>query len=77
VAWAALKAGKLDEAKAAIADALVLDTVDPRLFYHAGMIAKATGDAAGAKSFLEKALDTSPQFDPMQAKLAREALGRA
>lgn len=77
VAWTALKAGKLDEAKAAIQKALELGTADPRLFYHAGMIAKAAGDAAEADKNLNHALELSPQFDPLQAKRAREALGKA
>jgi len=75
VAWTALKAGKLDEARAAIKEALRLGTEDARLLYHAGMIAKAAGDAAAARSYLERALELSPQFDPVQAARAREALG--
>jgi pentatricopeptide repeat protein len=75
VAWTALKAGKLAEAQAAIKEALALGTEDARLFYHAGMIAKAAGDAANARSYLERALALSPQFDPLQAPRAREALG--
>ncbi len=75
VAWTALKAGKLDEAKAAMKEALRLGTEDARLLYHAGMIAKAAGDAASARSYLDRALELSPEFDPLQAKRAREALG--
>ena len=74
LAWTALKAGKLDEARAAIKDALRLQTEDARLFYHAGMIARAGGDAAQARRYLERALALSPQFDPLQARIAREAL---
>ena len=48
LAWAALKAGKLDEAQTAIKDALRLGTEDARLFYHAGMIARAAGDRGAA-----------------------------
>jgi tetratricopeptide (TPR) repeat protein len=75
VAWTALKAGKMDEAKAAVKEALRLGTEDARLFYHAGLIAKAAGDAAGARTYLERALALSPQFDPLQSRRAREALG--
>jgi len=74
VAWTALKAGKLVEAQAAMRDAMRLGTRDARLFYHAGMIAQAAGDRAAAASFLKQALDLSPQFDPLQARVAREAL---
>ena len=42
LAWCALKAGRVDEARRAINDALRLGTQDARLFYHAGMIARAT-----------------------------------
>ena len=71
VAWTALKAGKLPEAQAAMRDALHLGTRDARLFYHAGMIARAAGDPAGAHDQLDRALELSPGFDPMQAGVAR------
>jgi tetratricopeptide (TPR) repeat protein len=74
VAWTALKAGKLPEAQTAIKDALRLGTQDAKLFYHAGMIARAAGDKASAVEDLERALTLSPQFDPMQASAARDML---
>lgn len=74
VAWAALKAGKIEVARREIRTAFRLGTVDPRLYFHAGMIAKAAGDGAGARQFLEKALQLCPEFDPLQAMRAREAL---
>jgi len=74
VAWTALKAGKLPEAKTAIKEALKLGTRDSKLFYHAGMIAQAAGDRASAASFIKQALDLSPEFDPLQARIARKAL---
>ena len=74
VAWAALKARKLAEAQAAMKDAMRLGTRDSRLLYHAGMIAQAAGDRAAAASFLKQALDLSPEFDPLQARVARKAL---
>jgi len=74
VAWTALKAGKLPEAKTAIQEALKLGTLDSKLFYHAGMTAQAAGDRASAASFLKQALDLSPVFDPLQARIARKAL---
>jgi len=74
VAWTALKAGKLPEAQAAIKEALKLGTRDSKLLYHAGMIARAAGDRASAASFLKQALDLSPEFDPLQARIARKAL---
>jgi tetratricopeptide (TPR) repeat protein len=74
VAWTALKAGRVPEAQKTIGEALRLGTQDARLFYHAGMIARAAGDTATAHDFLKRALDLSPQFDPVQAPLAHQAL---
>ena len=65
---------KLDEAQAAIKDALRLGTRDAKLFYHAGMIARARGDAASARDYLQRALKLNPQFDPLQAAIAAKAL---
>lgn len=74
VAWAALKVGKITEAQAAIKEALRLGTRDARLLYHAGMIALATNDSTSARDYLKRALALSPQFDPLQATKARQAL---
>ncbi len=74
LAWAALKAGKLDEAQTAIKDALRLGTEDARIFYHAGMIARAAGDRESAAGFLRRALKLNPYFDPWQSKVAGRAL---
>lgn len=77
LAWAALKAGKLDEAQAAMKDALRLGTEDARLFYHAGMIARAVGDRTAATDFLRRAITLNPHFDLWQARIARQALAEA
>lgn len=74
VAWTALKAGRLDEARAMIREALRLGTRDARLFYHAGMIARAAGEKEAARDYLRRALKLSPQFDPLQTAAARKAL---
>lgn len=74
LAWTALKAGRIAQAQAAINAALRLGTQDARLFYHAGMIARAAGDKKSARRHLQRALALSPQFDPLQAALARKAL---
>ena len=74
LAWAALKAGKLDEAQQASKEALRLGTQDARLFYHAGMIARAAADKAAARAYLERALKLNPQFDPRQAQIAKQTL---
>ncbi len=74
VAWTALKAGHLTDAQRAMKEALRLGTRDARLFYHAGMIARAAGDEAAARDYFRRALSLNPQFDPLQAFLARKAL---
>lgn len=74
VAWTALKAGKIPEAQAAIKQALRLGTQDAKLFYHAGMIAQAAGDQTTARDYLQRALRLNPQFDPLQAEIAKKAL---
>ncbi|MDQ3115757.1 MAG: tetratricopeptide repeat protein [Verrucomicrobiota bacterium] len=74
LAWTALKAGRIAEAQAAIKEALRLGTLDARLFYHAGMIARAAGDESGAAILLRRALALNPHFDPMQSEIARRAL---
>ena len=75
LAWTALKAGKIAEAQTAIKAALRLGTEDARLFYHSGMIARASGDKSEAHHNLKRALALNPQFDPLQASIARKALG--
>ena len=74
LAWTALKTGRIPEAQKAIQEALRLGTRDTRLFYHAGMIAKAAGYNSAAADYLKSALELSPQFDPIQAPLAHQAL---
>jgi len=74
-AWAASKAGRHDEARALIKEAMRLGTKDARLLYHDGMIALAAGNADGGRAQLRRALELSPGFDPLQSRLARKALG--
>jgi tetratricopeptide (TPR) repeat protein len=74
LAWAALKNNKVTEAQSLISSALRLGTKDARLFYHAGMIAKAAGDSKQSREYLQQALSLNPQFDPLQAAIARKAL---
>ena len=74
LAWTALKAGRIAEAQAAIKEALRLGTKDARLLYHAGMIERAAGNTNGARDYLRRSLALNPQFDPLQAPIARNAL---
>lgn len=73
-AWALYHVGRYADAREASLRALRLGTVDPRLQYHAGMIAVAVGDDAEAERYLRGALAISPTFDPLQAPRARRAL---
>ncbi len=74
LAWTALKAGNISAAQQAVKAALRLGTRDARLLYHAGMIARAAGEKAAARDYLQRALALSPQFDPLQTAIARKAL---
>jgi tetratricopeptide (TPR) repeat protein len=73
-AWAAYKNGLLDRADELAAKALALGTQDARLYYHAGMIAKAQGRVDEARGLLERALAINPHFDLLQARVAQAAL---
>jgi len=72
LAWTALKANKLTEAQAAIKDALRLGTKDAKIFYHAAMIARASGDETAARDYLRSALKLNPQFDPLHSVIAQD-----
>lgn len=74
LAWCLYKKGRFNEAKTAIDKALRLGTRDPRLLYHAGMIALSTGDNQKAAEYLKQALAINPYFDVLQADVAREKL---
>ncbi|MFN0284128.1 MAG: tetratricopeptide repeat protein [Kineosporiaceae bacterium] len=75
LSWALLAAGETTQARAASDKALALGTPDPRLLYHAGMVAAAQSDRDRARFLLSRALTISPQFDPVQAPRARAMLG--
>jgi tetratricopeptide (TPR) repeat protein len=74
LAWALYQAGRLDEAAAAADAALVLDTPDPRIAYHAGMIAAARGELEEARRLLERAVAGAAYLPPLQVPIAIEAL---
>lgn len=73
-AWCLYKKGRFAEAKTAIEEALRLGTRDPRLFYHAGMISSATGDNQKGVDYLRQSLEINPNFDVLQANVAKEKL---
>ena len=75
-AWAYLKNGNAANASRMIEAALRFGTQDARLYYHAGMIAKAMGQNSNAGRLLSRALQINAHFDLLQAKIARDALSR-
>jgi tetratricopeptide (TPR) repeat protein len=74
LAWALFKLGQLDEAAGAARHALSLGTPDPRIAYHAGMIAAAQGRVAEARTLLKEAVAGATMLPPLQVPVAREAL---
>jgi tetratricopeptide (TPR) repeat protein len=74
VAWAAYKAGRVDEAQRYMRDALRLGTRDPRIAYHAGIIAQAAGDTPAAQAHLRAALAAEHALPLTYAADARAAL---
>ena len=74
LAWSALKAGRPIEAEEAMRSALRLGTQDAKLLYHAGMIERAQGRADSSRDYLKRAIALNPEFDPLQAAVARRAL---
>ncbi len=74
LAWSALKSGRIAEAQRAIKETLKLNTFDARLLYHAGMIARASGNEVAAFSCLQRALTINRGFDPLRSKVAAETL---
>jgi tetratricopeptide (TPR) repeat protein len=75
LAWCLYKKNRFTEARAASERALRLGTLDARLLFHAGMIAQALGDRRSAANYLRQALKVDPDFDVLQADVARRTLG--
>jgi tetratricopeptide (TPR) repeat protein len=73
LAWALFKAGQTAEARRYADEALRLGTHDPLMLFHAGTIAQAQGQAA-AREWLGRALERNPNFSPLYAPQARQAL---
>ena len=59
-----------------MAKAIRYDTQDPRLQFHAGMIALHFGDRTEAKRRLQRALALNPSFHQTYADEARATLAR-
>jgi tetratricopeptide (TPR) repeat protein len=74
LAWALFKAGKLGEAATEAGAAMTLGTQDPRIAYHAGMIAAATGRTDEARRLLTAALSGAAYLPPLQVPALEAAL---
>jgi tetratricopeptide (TPR) repeat protein len=74
LAWTLYKAGRLDDAAIQADAALALGTPDPRIAYHAGMIAAAQGEDARALPLLQLAVRGIAMLPPLQQPQARAAL---
>jgi tetratricopeptide (TPR) repeat protein len=74
LAWALLKNGRAEEARAAVGEALKLGTRDARLYFHAGLIHAALGEPDQAREYLARALATNPNFHVLHAETAERML---
>jgi tetratricopeptide (TPR) repeat protein len=74
LAWALYRDGQLSEAAWYADRAVRLETRDPMILFHAGMIAKANGQTSVARERLVEALDMNPAFSPLYAPQAKGAL---
>jgi tetratricopeptide (TPR) repeat protein len=72
--WVLYRAGRFEEARDASDMAMAMGTPDARLWFHAGMISAALGDDERARDELSRALSLHPNFDPLLAPVAAEAL---
>ena len=70
LAWAYFRAGRVEEASAPAARALRTGTRDRRILYHAAAIRHALGDDDAARALLDRALDSHPTFDLVNAPAA-------
>ena len=63
MSWVLFKSGRLEEAKAASAKALLQHTPEPLFYYHASRIASATGDAQSSREYTDRLLSLNAKFD--------------
>ncbi len=76
LAWALYRDGRAGEAAPLMAQALARGTRDARLFFHAGLIAHATGAQSQARDYLASALDLNPHFSVLLEQEARQVLAQ-
>ncbi len=76
LAWCAYRSGDLPLARRMIRRALKWNTEEPGMLFHAGMIESKAGKVSTARRHLAHALSLNPEFDPVDADLARAELER-
>jgi tetratricopeptide (TPR) repeat protein len=80
LAWAYFQTGRVDKARAAIAEATRTGTRDRIIRYHEAAIARALGHMDQAQRLVTQSLDRSPRFDlvaaPAAARLKRDLIER-
>jgi tetratricopeptide (TPR) repeat protein len=76
LAWTAARAGHWDAARAAARRSTAWDTADPRIWYHAGVIAEHDGDDMAALARYRHALALNPRFQAGFADDARARVAR-
>lgn len=74
LAWVLYKNGQVAEARQAMVKALRPGTIDPLLFFHAGMIYERLGEAERARAYLGRALAIHPHFHVVDAEIAERTL---
>jgi tetratricopeptide (TPR) repeat protein len=63
LAWALHKSGRDTEALPHIERAVAVGTVDTRILYHAGAIAKAAGNTEAARRYLQRSLEVNARSE--------------
>jgi len=71
--WVLFKNGRLEEAKAASANAIRLGTPEPLFYYHANKIATATGDLKAARLHTDRLASLNPRFDFAKTSMPSQA----
>ncbi|GFH37101.1 tetratricopeptide repeat protein [Streptomyces pacificus] len=74
LAWALHRAGRSAEALPHARAATATGYPDASFLYHRGMIERAAGERAAARTSLSRALALNPAFSPLGAREARRAL---
>ena len=74
LAWCHYRKGNHRKARLMIERAMKWDTRDPSMLFHRGMIHLALDDQVLGKKYLEEALALNPNFDPIDAAIAKKTI---